>query len=59
MEEKSAGFVEFIYVGEGGRPTPIGWHSRPWTFDLKRTDTTMPLGCGAGHSSYNLLRVFD
>jgi hypothetical protein len=23
MEEKSTGFVEFLYVGEGGRPTPL------------------------------------
>ena len=30
-----------------------------WAFDLKRTDTAMPLGCGAGLSIYNLLRVFD
>jgi hypothetical protein len=50
----------FLYDGEVGRPAPpvAGIHAlKP--FDLQRTDTTMPLGCGACRSSYNFLRVFD
>jgi hypothetical protein len=58
MEEKSAGFMEFSFYCGFGWP-PCVWAMVRWAFDLKRTDTAMPLGCGAGLSIYNLLRVFD
>ena len=59
MEEKSTEFVEFLYAGEVGRPPPMPCIRALEPFDFKRTDTTMPSGCGAGRSFYNLLRVFD
>jgi hypothetical protein len=58
MEEKSAGFVEFLCAGALAGLSRV-WQWRPGAFDLRGTDTTTPLGCGAGCSIYNLVRVFD
>ena len=57
MEEKSAEFVQILWAR--ARLTPMGCQSRAEAFDLRRTDITKPLGCGAGCSIYNLVRVFD
>jgi hypothetical protein len=58
MEEKSAEFVQNLWAL--GRPQPpYGCQSRAGAFNLRQTDITTPLGCGAGCSIYNLVRVFD
>jgi hypothetical protein len=57
MEEKSAGFVEFLCAG-ADRP-PLMIDNRAGALDLKQTDATTPLGCGGRLSIYNLVRVFD
>jgi hypothetical protein len=58
MEEKSAGFVEFLYAGEVGRPPPRGNRAlEPFGLggQIARYHWVAVL---AAHS-YNLLRVFD
>jgi hypothetical protein len=58
MEEKSAEFVQILSTWGRGW-SPHGCQARARAFDLKRADITTPLGCGAGCSNYNLMRVFD
>jgi hypothetical protein len=58
MEEKSAGFMEFL-CALGVWLATQDWQRRAGALGHRRTNTTMPLGCGAGCSIYNLVRVFD
>ena len=48
MEEKSAQFVQILWTRP--RLDPYGCQARAGAFDLRRTDNTTPLSCGAGCS---------
>jgi hypothetical protein len=54
MEEKSAEFVQILWPGRRGDPTVA--NPAQELSDLRQTDITTPLGCGAGCSIYNLVR---
>jgi hypothetical protein len=58
MEEKSAEFMQILCTGGFGF-AKSWFQSRRRAFNLKETDIRMALGCGGGHSTYNLVRVFD
>ncbi|HYY35602.1 MAG TPA: hypothetical protein VE867_04435 [Candidatus Binatia bacterium] len=58
MEEKSAEFMQILWAPGGGwfrQWLPIA----RWNFRLQADKYTTPIGCGAGRSIYNLVRVFD
>jgi hypothetical protein len=55
MEEKSAEFVQILWVRRRPARSMVANHALE-LFDLRQTDITTPLGCGAGCSIYNLVR---